>query len=173
MTKTTLDYDALLNDWAEELHKKVDKAREMEGESETGSYKHGHCVGYCEGLLMALAQLSLLEKRKTKNYTINIHLDDETRKGLDEMSLQEGKNYKLVNEFGTWYDIQRRTIEGKPMRVYGKFDLLVDGNITASPEDFWLVMHDLDDTTFAVPLSGDMLAIKLMTRAFVPIEKSV
>lgn len=88
------------------------------------------------------------------------------------MNLQEGKNFKLVNQFGIWHDVQHRAIKDKPMRVYGKFDLLVDGETTSSPEDFWLVMHDLDGTTFAVPISGSMLAEKLMSRVFVPSEKS-
>lgn len=70
MTKHTLDYDALLDDWAKELHEKIDRAQELEDETELGSFKHGHCVGYREGMLTAMVKLSLLEKRKTKKYTI-------------------------------------------------------------------------------------------------------
>lgn len=70
MTELKLDYDALLDDWAEILHKKADAAKEIEENAETGSFKHAHCIGYREGLFMALSQLSLLEKRKKKKYLI-------------------------------------------------------------------------------------------------------
>lgn len=89
------------------------------------------------------------------------------------MNLKEGKNYKLNNEFGRWYDLYNPGL-GKafPMRVYGKFDLLVDGKITASPKDFWLITHDVDGTTFAQPINGNILAEKLMSLSFVLLKQN-
>jgi hypothetical protein len=88
------------------------------------------------------------------------------------VNLTEGKNYKLINEFGVTHDLFNPGMGKKyPMRVYSKFDLLVDGHITQSPEDFWIIMHDVDGTTFAQPISGYMLAVKLMTLGFVPLNQ--
>lgn len=88
------------------------------------------------------------------------------------MNLEEGKNYKLINEFGRFYDLHSPGL-GKeyPIRIYGKFDLLVDGKTTRSPEDFWMVTLDLDGTTFAQPVNATILAQKLMTLAFIPLQK--
>lgn len=87
------------------------------------------------------------------------------------MNFEEGKNFKFINEFGIWHDIYLPTL-GKeyPMRIYDKFDLLVDGEITESPEDFWAVILDLDGETFAIPISGLILAEKLMN-GWVPLKK--
>lgn len=90
------------------------------------------------------------------------------------MNLKEGKNYKLINEYGIWHDLYNPAL-GKdyPMRVYSKFSLLVDGEITCSPEDFWIITHDVDGTTFAQPMSGQILSEKLMTLGFVPFKTPV
>lgn len=89
------------------------------------------------------------------------------------MNLQEGKNYKLINDFGISYDLFSPSL-GKdyPIRIYGKFDLLVDEETAKSSSDFWIVMNDLDGTTFAQPMDGRMLAIKLMTLAYVPFKSN-
>lgn len=88
------------------------------------------------------------------------------------MTLTAGKNYELVNQFGIHYDLYNPSLGKEHLfRIYGKFDLLVDGTITESPSDFWIVMHDLDGTTFAQPIDGNMLATKLMSLAFVPLDK--
>ncbi|PLS19376.1 hypothetical protein CVD28_02880 [Bacillus sp. M6-12] len=90
------------------------------------------------------------------------------------MNLEEGKNYKLINKVGVSYDLYNPSL-GKdyPIRVYGKYDLLVNNDTRESPSDFWIVMPDIDGTTFAQPIDGDSLAIKLMTLAFVPIMKEM
>jgi len=88
------------------------------------------------------------------------------------MKLQEAKNYQLINECGISYDLYSPGLRNDfPIRVYGKFDLLVDGKITESPSDFWIAMNDLDGTSFVQPIDGYMLAIKLMTLAYVPLKK--
>lgn len=88
------------------------------------------------------------------------------------MYLKEAKNYQLINQMGRSHDLYNPSLgEKHPMRVYGSFDLLVDGEVTQSPEDFWIVMNDVDGTSFAQPISGRILAEKLMT-GLVPVKHS-
>jgi len=58
-----MDYNKLLDEWAEEVYKKADKAREESGWADTGSYKHGRLVGYDDGLIMAITMLTRLEDK--------------------------------------------------------------------------------------------------------------
>lgn len=88
--------------------------------------------------------------------------------------MESGKNYKVMNEMGISYELVNPHLsepETFPIRVYGKFDLLVDGNITVSPSDFWIAMKDLDGEMFVQPIDGKMLAIKLMSTGFIPVSK--
>lgn len=66
--KSKIDYDRLLDDWAEILHKEADKAKKVSDESEMGSYRYGYFNGLSKGYFDAIARLSLLENRKVKNY---------------------------------------------------------------------------------------------------------
>ena len=70
MNKPKLDYHRLLDDWADKLHKTLDDVLDKEEKSELGSYHYGYYRGYGEGLSRALAELSILENRKSKKYEI-------------------------------------------------------------------------------------------------------
>lgn len=86
------------------------------------------------------------------------------------MDLGSGKNFEVVNQVGIAHDLHTPGgPDGLIFRIYDKFDLLVDGHIKESPEDFWLVIPDLDGKSFAVPMDGATLASKLMSGAFTPI----
>lgn len=88
------------------------------------------------------------------------------------MDYRNGKNFQLINHVGLWHDLYNPALgEGHIFRVYGEFDLLVDEDITQSPEDFWIVSKDLDNETYAQPISGAVLADKLMTGGYVPVPK--
>jgi hypothetical protein len=61
-----MDYNKLLDEWAEQVYEKADKAREDSGYADTGSFKHGRLMGYDDGLIMALTMLTTLEKKYKK-----------------------------------------------------------------------------------------------------------
>ena len=61
-----IDYDKLLNEWADEIYKKADKAREDYGYQENGDFKNGRLMGYADGLIMAISILTRLEKKYKK-----------------------------------------------------------------------------------------------------------
>ena len=85
--------------------------------------------------------------------------------------MREGKNFKLVNEWGIHYDLINPNLGAEfPIRIYGGFDLLVDGTITVSPEDFWIVMLDLDGRPYAQPMNARILAEKLMSGGLIPLK---
>lgn len=88
------------------------------------------------------------------------------------MDLTQGKNFKLLNEFGIHHDLYNPAL-GKDylIRIYSKFDLLVDDTIKESPQDYWIVMQDLDGKYFAHPIDAEILAEKLMTLGLVPITQ--
>lgn len=103
---------------------------------------------------------------------MNVSSFQEFEKGasLTFMNMDEGKNYILVNQHGISYDLINPNLKEEFLvRVFGKFDLLVDGEITMSPKDFWIAMKDLDGEMFVQPIDGSMLAIKLMSSGFVPV----
>jgi hypothetical protein len=66
--KSKLDYDKLLDDWANYLFEEVEKFEKKRDQALTGSYAHGYFEGKHDGLLQALAKLSTLETRKARNY---------------------------------------------------------------------------------------------------------
>lgn len=87
------------------------------------------------------------------------------------MNLKIGKNFKLINEFGIWHDLFNPALgESYVVRIYGKYDLLVDDKINVSPEDYWIALKDLDGLYFVQPLNACILAEKLMTLGFVPLK---
>ena len=65
-----MDYDKLLDEWAEEIYKKTDKAREDYGYQKNGDFKNGRLMGYTDGLIMALTMLTTLEKKYKKELSI-------------------------------------------------------------------------------------------------------
>lgn len=64
-----LNYDKLLDDWADHLLSKAHKADE-ERIYEADSYKDGYLRGYSEGIRESSAYLSFLEKKKKDLYEI-------------------------------------------------------------------------------------------------------
>lgn len=69
--KSKLDYDRLLDDWAEMIFVEADRCKKISEEAEVGSYRYGYFDGVHKGYIDALAKLSLLENRKYKKYTID------------------------------------------------------------------------------------------------------
>lgn len=65
-----LDYDKLLDDWAEYLLKKSDEADENNSYEEIGTFKYGYRKGYAEGIREAVSYLSFLEKRRKSLYKL-------------------------------------------------------------------------------------------------------
>lgn len=68
MTNTKIDYDALLEGWAEELFQKADAARHKKDLSKVGSYEYGYYKGLNEGYIEAIARLNFLESRNRNKY---------------------------------------------------------------------------------------------------------
>lgn len=65
-----LDYDRLLDDWAELVYEKVDKLEEKMAIVDVGSTRYCYLKGHQDAFLQSLAMLSLLEKRKKSKYII-------------------------------------------------------------------------------------------------------
>jgi hypothetical protein len=66
-----MNYDKLLDEWADELYKRIDECTERMDSMDEYDYKQGRTKGYQDGLLMAMAILSRLEnkhKRKTSEH---------------------------------------------------------------------------------------------------------
>lgn len=57
-----MDYNALLDQWAEKVFKEADKAMELSNDVEDFNYKKGYRRGYSDGLRMSTSILSRLEK---------------------------------------------------------------------------------------------------------------
>ncbi|MEK4025407.1 hypothetical protein [Sporosarcina sp. FSL W7-1283] len=68
--KKKLDYDLLLDDWAEEIYQMADEHAIKRDVSETGSFKHGYHKGMHDALIMSLVKVTFLENRRTKKYVI-------------------------------------------------------------------------------------------------------
>lgn len=66
-SKEIINYDDLLNVWAEKLYVEHDRVNEIAETADVGTYKHGHCVGFCKGLIAALTMLTILEKKYIKD----------------------------------------------------------------------------------------------------------
>lgn len=63
-----LDYDKLLDEWAEILFKKVEAYEQKRDDCEVGSYKYGCYQGKSAGVMEAITRLSMLERREFKKY---------------------------------------------------------------------------------------------------------
>ncbi|MGG0667785.1 hypothetical protein ABE073_04565 [Lederbergia citrisecunda] len=68
--KKNLDYDLLLDDWAEEIYALADKHEAKKDESKTGSFQHGYHKGMHDALIMSLVKVSFLENKRTKKYVV-------------------------------------------------------------------------------------------------------
>ena len=58
-----IDYDKLLDTWAEAVQMKIDRCNIAVEALEYDSYKHGNLTGYVNGLYMAMSMLSTVERR--------------------------------------------------------------------------------------------------------------
>jgi hypothetical protein len=67
-----LDYDRLLDDWADLIFKEMDEAKVIFNSEPFGSPKFYTSKGYEDGLCMAMALLGTLETRKRKKYEIDM-----------------------------------------------------------------------------------------------------
>ena len=63
-----LDYDKLLDEWAEILFKKVEAYEQKRDECEMGTYKYGCYQGKHDGIMEAITRLSMLERREFNKY---------------------------------------------------------------------------------------------------------
>lgn len=69
--KKKLDYETLLDDWAEQLLNEVGKYDKLIENSNENNFKHGLHIGMRDGIMKALVNLHMLEHRKNKKYIIN------------------------------------------------------------------------------------------------------
>lgn len=71
-----INYDKLLDDWAEELFKQSDKLKNRIKNEELSQYKEAYLKGYSEGIISAIVTLDFYEKRKYKKYIIKENSND-------------------------------------------------------------------------------------------------
>ncbi|MFK3936502.1 hypothetical protein ACI2JA_03165 [Alkalihalobacillus sp. NPDC078783] len=65
-----LDYNKLLDDWAEDLLNEAERWGDKKNQHDVGSYKYGYYQGISEGYYMAVSKLNGLEKRKARKHKI-------------------------------------------------------------------------------------------------------
>lgn len=70
MDKHNLDYDKLLDDWAEGLFKQAEEFEEKRDQADVGSYSHGYYRGKHDATIAAITKLAMLEGRKNKKYRV-------------------------------------------------------------------------------------------------------
>jgi len=58
-----INYDELLNQWAEKIYQKADTYRDKGIYEESGSWKDGYYKGLAEAYIMAITELTMLEKK--------------------------------------------------------------------------------------------------------------
>lgn len=58
-----MDYDQILDEWADEIYKKIDKLREKMESEPFGTTTYLVCRGYIDGLAMSLAIQNRIEKK--------------------------------------------------------------------------------------------------------------
>lgn len=66
--KKNLDYEKLLDDWAEELFEMSRQHEKLRDMSEIGSVDYGYHAGMSNAYVTAVTKLTFLEKRKSKKY---------------------------------------------------------------------------------------------------------
>ncbi|MBD8836226.1 hypothetical protein IFU39_00135 [Paenibacillus sp. CFBP 13594] len=86
-----LDYDRLLDDWADLVFKEMDEAKAILKNEPFGTPRFYGAKGYEDGLSMAMAILGTLEKRKRKKYEII----DQNETTKDEKECRE-----IIEEYG-------------------------------------------------------------------------
>lgn len=70
MDKSKLDYDKLLDDWADDLFTLAEHFEMKLDQCDAGSFKHGYYAGKQDGIIEAIASLAMLETRKRNKYII-------------------------------------------------------------------------------------------------------
>lgn len=68
--KNNLDYESLLNDWADQLLNEIKKLDVLIDNGKENNFKHGLNIGIRDGLMKSLVNLHMLENRKNKKYII-------------------------------------------------------------------------------------------------------
>lgn len=58
-----MNYEKLLDDWADKVLSEADKYKTTSENAIVGSYNHGYSKGYSNGMYMALAILNRMEKK--------------------------------------------------------------------------------------------------------------
>lgn len=86
-----IDYDRLLDDWADHMHEKAEIARIQSEEKKLGSYTDGYWRGYQTGIYESSAYLTFLEKRKRKMYETK-EPEESVAKILDDILLKITEN---------------------------------------------------------------------------------
>jgi hypothetical protein len=67
-----MDYDQILDEWSDEIYKRMDKLNEKMKQEDFGTTTYLTSRGYIDGLAMSLAILSRIEKKhKNKKETLN------------------------------------------------------------------------------------------------------
>lgn len=83
-----IDYNKLLDDWADHLLPKAHEADEKSGYEQAGSYKYGYFKGYSQGIREASAYLSFLEKRKSHLYKMEDDTMDSIKNKVYEVDFE-------------------------------------------------------------------------------------
>jgi len=58
-----MDYNELLNQWAEKIYLKADSCKDKREYEKTGSWKDGYYKGLNEAYIMSITELTILEKK--------------------------------------------------------------------------------------------------------------
>jgi hypothetical protein len=68
LDKSKLDYDRLLDDWAEDLFILAEHFKMKTNQCELDSFKNGYYSGKHDGIIEAIASLAVFETRKKGKY---------------------------------------------------------------------------------------------------------
>lgn len=69
--KKNLNYDLLLDDFADQLLNEVGRSDKIIENNKDNGFKHGLQIGMRDGMIKALVNLHMLENRKNKKYLKN------------------------------------------------------------------------------------------------------
>lgn len=58
-----LDYDKILDEWADQIYKKVENYRKQIEDIDDYTYKKGRLSGYADGLILAICMLNRIEQK--------------------------------------------------------------------------------------------------------------
>ncbi|MEM4994897.1 hypothetical protein WKH56_20245 [Priestia sp. SB1] len=92
-----LDYDKLLDEWAEILFKDAEEYEKKRDQASTDSYAYGYFAGKHDGVIQAIAKLSILETRKARKYIKEIvnkeELTMKSKHGITQYRLSFVRRY--------------------------------------------------------------------------------